>query len=63
MADKKLAKAVLKRLKQVGEKKRPMFDKAAVEAMQLADKFETVKADEYVLPLDAMAGFRIPLKA
>ncbi|MBI1187663.1 MAG: hypothetical protein GC206_10110 [Alphaproteobacteria bacterium] len=52
-----LAMAVQKRIKEAEDA--PLFDDAVVEAMRLADRFEAVKAEEYVLPLDALAGFRV----
>lgn len=39
------------------------FDQAIIDAMELAEKFEAIKPEEYVLPLDAMAGFRVGTKA
>jgi hypothetical protein len=35
------------------------FDSAVIEAMRLADLFESIKPQEYILPLDAMAGFPV----
>jgi hypothetical protein len=34
-----------------------MFSPAVLDALRLADLFEDVRPQEYVLPLNAMAGF------
>lgn len=39
------------------DKNEEMFSPQALEALRLSDKFESVTAPEYILPLDAMAGF------
>jgi hypothetical protein len=56
-----LVAAVKERIK--SEQKKIPFEKPVLDAMELADKFESVKPEEYVLPLDAMAGFRVPVKS
>lgn len=35
------------------------FSPAVLEAMRLADLFESVHSQEYILPLDVLAGFSI----
>ena len=42
--------------------KKFLCDPAVKEAMRLADLFEDIKPSEYILPLDAMAGFPVQTK-
>lgn len=46
-------KAVLNELPSTGE---PMFSRAVMDAMALADKYADIKPVEFILPLDALAG-------
>jgi hypothetical protein len=41
----------------VPEQQNVLFSPAVVDAMKLADMFESIKPQEYILPLDAMVGF------
>lgn len=42
--------------------KKFLSDPAVMEAMRLADLYEDIKPSEYILPLDAMAGFPVQAK-
>lgn len=44
------------------EQKEALFNPAVLEAMKLADLYEAVKPQDYILPLDAMVGFPIAAK-
>ncbi len=44
------------------EQKNILFGPAVIDAMRLADLFESVKPQEYILPLDAMVGFPVVAK-
>ncbi|QOZ09237.1 hypothetical protein [Bradyrhizobium sp. CCBAU 51765] len=49
-----LAKVVQDRL---SENSQSLFSPEALAALRLCDVFDSVRPQEYVLPLDAMAGF------
>jgi hypothetical protein len=55
MSQKPLNQAVEARLGEVAG--RALFTPEALDALRLSDLFESVRPQEYVLPLDAMAGF------
>lgn len=52
-----LAEAV--KTKMNAEKNKGLFDENVLDAMKLADQFKDVTPEEYILPLDAMAGFKV----
>lgn len=49
-----LDKLVLDRL---GEENKDLFSPEALAALRLCELFDSVRPQEYVLPLDALAGF------
>jgi hypothetical protein len=55
MSQKPLNQAVQARLGEVAGS--TLFSPEALDALRLSDIFESVRPQEYVLPLDAMAGF------
>ena len=61
MSQKSLTQTVIDRLSENAD--RPLFSQAALDALSLSDKFEIVTAREYVLPLDALAGFPRQVKS
>ncbi len=56
---KKLDVKVRERLKRVNRqsKEGTMFSPEVLEAIKLADLFEDIKPEPYILPLDRLAGF------
>lgn len=52
-----LVEAVRKKVRD--EKNKRLFDDNVLDAMKMADQFAEVKPEEYILPLDAMAGFKV----
>lgn len=55
MSQKSLVETVAARLGDNADQ--PLFSQAALDALSLSEKYQSVTATEYVLPLDAMAGF------
>jgi hypothetical protein len=55
MSQKPLNHAVEARLREVAGS--ALFSPEALDALRLSDIFESVRPQEYILPLDAMAGF------
>jgi hypothetical protein len=55
MPDKSITERVAERMAEQAPPR--VFTPEVVEAMRLADLYESVKPEEYILPIDALAGF------